>query len=220
MLDISNNINNEQKIRSIKGITFFDENNKINLNTKQNIIKDLDTLSFYDYSLFDKQVFLRAYNGKVIKAIDYELSRGCIYTCSYCVETVIQNYYGFDQKTKNGALVKAKNYLRSKSAERVYQELKHYKENLDIDLVRCQDTNFLTINRDVLSSLEKKMIENPLNLKLYIETRPEGINEISIKLLKNLGVDGIGMGIELADESYRNKELNRFVNQERIIKAF
>ena len=57
MLDISNNINNEQKIRSIKGITFFDENNKINLNTKQNIIKDLDTLSFYDYSLFDKQVY-------------------------------------------------------------------------------------------------------------------------------------------------------------------
>lgn len=220
LLDISNNINNEEKIRSIKGITFFDENNQINLNTKQNIIKDLDTLSFYDYSLFDKQVFLRAYNGKVIKAIDYELSRGCIYTCSYCVETVIQNYYGFDQKTKNGALVKAKYYLRSKSAERVYQELKHYKENLDIDLVRCQDTNFLTINRDVLNSLENKIIENPLNLKLYIETRPEGINKVSIKLLKNLGVDGIGIGIELADESFRNKELNRFVNQERIIKAF
>ena len=28
------------------------------------------------------------------------------------------------------------------------------------------------------------------------------------------------MGIELADESFRNKELNRFVNQDRIIKAF
>jgi radical SAM superfamily enzyme YgiQ (UPF0313 family) len=55
---------------------------------------------------------------------------------------------------------------------------------------------------------------------LYIETRPEGINETSIKLLKNLGVDGVGMGIELADENFRSNELNRFIGQDRIIKAF
>ena len=32
------------------------------------------------------------------------------------------------------------------------------------------------------------MINNPLNIKLYIETRPEGINEKSVILLKNLAL--------------------------------
>ena len=72
----------------------------------------------------------------------------------------------------------------------------------------------------MLNELEQMLIENPLELKLYIETRPEGINELSVKMLKNIGVDGVGMGIELANENFRNKELNRFVNQDRIIKAF
>jgi anaerobic magnesium-protoporphyrin IX monomethyl ester cyclase len=221
LLEIINNLHDKNKLKSIKGITYLDKDNKkIVANPRQNIINNLDVLDFYDYEIFDPQVFFRAYNGKVIKALDYELSRGCIYTCSYCVETVIQNYYGFDEKTKNGALVKAKNYLRCKSAENVYEELKFYKNKFKIDLVRCQDTNFLTINRDILNSLEKLLIARPLNLKLYIETRPEGINETSIKLLKNLGVDGVGMGIELADENFRSKELNRFIGQDRIIKAF
>ena len=59
-----------------------------------------------------------------------------------------------------------------------------------------------------------------LDLKLYIETRPEGINEKTIKILKSLGVIGVGMGIELAGEDFREANLNRFSNQEKIINAF
>ena len=48
----------------------------------------------------------------------------------------------------------------------------------------------------------------------------EGINEKSVNLLKNLGVDGVGMGIELSGEEFRESELNRFANQNKIINAF
>ena len=41
---------------------------------------------------------------------------------------------------------------------------------------------------------------------MYIETRPEGINDISVKLLKDLKVDGVGMGIELAAEGFREEK--------------
>ena len=58
------------------------------------------------------------------------------------------------------------------------------------------------------------------DIKLYIETRAEGINEKSIEILKKLKVDGIGMGLELSDEKYRSEHLNRFIDQEKIIKAF
>ena len=57
-----------------------------------------------------------------------------------------------------------------------------------------------------------------MNIKLYIETRAEGINEKSIQLLKKLKVDGVGMGLELSDEKYRNNHLNRFVDQSKSIK--
>ena len=53
-------------------------------------ISNLDDIPFYDYSLFEDQLFFRPFNGKVVRAVDYELSRGCPYTCTYCVETVIQ----------------------------------------------------------------------------------------------------------------------------------
>ena len=206
--------------RIINGISYKDIKNNIIINERQNIIQDLDLIPDYDYSLFDKQIFLRPYNGDVVNAIDYEISRGCIYTCTYCVETVIQKYYGFDEKTPRGALKSAKKYLRNKSAEKVYRELKSYKEKFNISLVRFQDTNFLTINPSMLKELEDLILKNPLGLKIYIETRPEGINEKSVILLKNLGVDGVGMGIELAGNNFRENNLNRFVEEDKIIKAF
>ena len=37
---------------------------------------------------------------------------------------------------------------------------------------------------------------------------------------KHLNVDGVGMGIELAGEHFREDELNRFSKQDSIFKAF
>ena len=209
----------EDELKKINGISFFN-NGKLETNRKQKIYETLDILPNYDYSLFEDQTFYRAYNGEVLRAIDYEMSRGCIYSCSYCVETVIQKYYDFEEITPTGALKSSKAYLRNKNAKKVYEELSSYKKNFDIQLVRFQDTNFLTINRKVLIELAKLIREKPLGLKLYIETRPEGINEKTIDLLIDLGVDGVGMGLELSGEDFRSANLNRFVNQEKIVNAF
>lgn len=212
-------ISEKKEIKNLNGISYLNDNNIVK-NPPQKIISNLDEIPHYDYKIFDEQTFLRPYNGEIVNAVDYELSRGCIYTCSYCVETVIQKYYGYHETTKNGALINAKQYLRQKSANRIYEELYNLQENQKINFVRCQDTNFLTINREVLNDLKSLFMKNPLKLKLYIETRPEGINEKSIELLKILNVDGVGMGIELAGEEFRKEKLNRFADQEKIIRAF
>ena len=75
---------------------------------KQDIIADMDEIGLYDYSLFDEQVFYRPYNGRVLKAINYEISRGCPLTCSYCVETVIQRYHNFTDTSNRGSLLQQK----------------------------------------------------------------------------------------------------------------
>jgi radical SAM superfamily enzyme YgiQ (UPF0313 family) len=212
---------NLNEIKKLNGINYYDKTQKkYTKNPRQDIIKDLDLISPYDYSLFDKQVFLRPYNGKVLKAIDYEISRGCIYTCSYCVETIIQKYYGFEENNKNGTLFNFKNYLRNKSAKIIFNEIVKLNNNLGIELFRCQDTNFLTINKGTLIELADLIYNSNLNIKLYIETRAEGINIKTVELLKKLKVDGVGMGVELSDQNFRETSLNRFVNQEKIENAF
>ncbi len=218
--EIADLIDQGKDIEKINGISFFKEN-KFFKNEKQKIISDLDILYPYDYDIFDDQVFLRPYNGKVIRAVDYELSRGCIYSCSYCVETIIQKYYGFeDSSTKTGAIKNFKSYLRNKQAKNIFEELKYLSEKKNINLIRCQDTNFLTNDKKILLELSELIQENKLKIYLYIETRPEGINSNSVELLKKLNVDAVGMGVELAAEDFREEKLNRFASQTKTIEAF
>lgn len=211
-----------------KGVDFtktdglaFIKNGIFHKTKKQKIIDNLDKFSPYDYDIFEDQVFFRPHNKKVVRAVDFELSRGCIYSCSYCVETVIQKYYGFlDSSKKTGAIKNFKSYLRNKSADMIYNEIKYLNKEKKIQLFRCQDTNFLTNDKSILVELANLFEKNKLNISLYIETRPEGINENSIKLLKQLRVKGVGMGVELASENFRENELNRFASQSKTINAF
>ncbi|MBC70008.1 radical SAM protein [Acinetobacter sp.] len=202
-----------------KGVSYIKENKFIST-PKQDLISNMDEIPKYDYSLFDKQVFLRPYNGEVINAVDYELSRGCMFACHYCVETIIQKYYGFNEVNKRGSISNHKAYLRNKSAKRIFDELNSLVNEYNVKLIRSQDTNFLTINKNVLSELAELIETNNLQFKMYIETRPEGINSKSVELLKKLNVDGVGMGIELSTQSFREDKLRRFADTEKIINAF
>ena len=219
LAELADKIDQGKELITTDGL-IWKKDNEIIINKPQKIISDMDTISTYDYSVFDVQIFLRPYNGRVVKGVDYELSRGCVYACSYCVETTIQQYYGFTEITDQGTIKNASGYLRSKSAKRVFEEMKTLNQKFGIEFFRCQDTNFLTIDHNVLNELAELISNSELPIYLYIETRPEGINKSSIELLKKLKVDGVGMGIEVSSEAFRKNHLNRFPAQDKIIEAF
>jgi len=219
LVELANTISNKEKFESIRGLVKKNDGKAI-VNPPQQIISDMNIIPPYDYSVFDDQVFYRSYNGKVLRGVDFELSRGCVYACSYCVETTIQRYYGFTEVTGLGVLKNAASYLRNKSAIRVFEEIKKIHEQFDVTLIRCQDTNFLTIDNSMLNQLASLLERSNLPVMLYIETRPEGINKTSVNLLKKLKVDGVGMGVEISSEEFRKTDLNRYPAQEKIIEAF
>ena len=220
LAELVRNYPDDNAIKShVKGLVYKSDESILS-NPSQDLITNMDDIPIYDYSMFDEQIFYRSYNGKVIKGVDYELSRGCPYTCTYCVETVIQKYYGFNEIAGNGVLRNAKQYLRNKSGRRVFDELKHLHENYEIEYFRCQDTNFLTINRKTLEDLAELIESHQLSIFLYIETRPESIQPKIIPLMKRLKIDGVGMGIETASEKFRKSSLNRYPSQEKIKRAF
>lgn len=219
LADLVDRLQRREEFLATRGLVWR-KDGRVVVNPPQEIVADMDCIPPYDYSLFEDQVFFRPYNGTVVRAVDYELSRGCPYTCSYCVETVIQRYYGFTERTPRGALRNPGGYLRHKSAGRAFDEMQALNRECDITLFRCQDTNFLTIDRETLLRLAQFMERSGLDVKLYIETRPDGINQESVALLKRLRVDGVGMGVELASEDFRKSNLNRFSDKDRIVEAF
>ena len=125
-----------------------------------------------------------------------------------------------DLVNKKKSELNKKNLELKKSAKRIYEEIKTLNQEFNIEFFRCQDTNFLTIDRKMLEELSELINKSGLEIFLYIETRPEGINKLSIELLKKLRVDGVGMGIEVSSESFRKDHLNRFPAQKKIIDAF
>ena len=219
LTELADKIDQRKDLLTTNGL-IWKKDGKIIINKPQQIISDMDAISTYDYSMFDDQVFLRPYNGRVVRGVDYELSRGCVYACSYCVETTIQQYYGFTEITDQGIIKNASAYLRSKSAKRIFAEMNTLNQKFGIEYFRCQDTNFLTIDHNVLNELSELINSSGLPIYLYVETRPEGINKSSVELLKKMKVDGVGMGIEVSSEAFRKNHLNRFPAQDKIIEAF
>tara|TARA_Y100001968_G_scaffold333670_1_gene398211 strand:+ start:3569 stop:5032 length:1464 start_codon:yes stop_codon:yes gene_type:complete len=203
-----------KSISSIKGTALRDH--KISERRER---VQLSEVPQYDYSIFEDQVFLRPYNGKVIRAADYEFSRGCIFTCAYCVETTIQSYLGFTKHNKIGVLQDFRKYITVKSILNTIKEIKEFR-SLNIQLLRCQDTNFLSIPREYLNEIADYLSREDIYVPLYIETRPETISPSSIELLKKLNVIGVGMGVETAAEDYREDNLNRFSSLQKIERAF
>jgi len=220
LADIADAVSAGRPLEGIQGVHRRLVDGTIASGPRQPIISDMDTIGAYDYSLFEDQVFLRPYNGQVVRAVDYELSRGCVFTCTYCVETVIQKYYGFTESNRRGALVDERRYLRNKSAQRAFDEMAWLHRERGVTLFRCQDTNFLTIDNRMLRELADLLEAAQMPIQLYVETRPEGITAASTALLKRLQVDGVGMGIEMSTQAFRENRLNRFSDQARILEAF
>ena len=69
------------------------------------------------------------------------------------------------------------------------------------------------MGKKTLNGLASLIESSDLDIKLYTETRPEGINPKSVELLTRLKVDGVGMGVELASGDFREDKLNRLTNR-------
>jgi radical SAM superfamily enzyme YgiQ (UPF0313 family) len=205
-----------EDITTIKNL-WVKKGNTIYKNDVRPLDPNLDNLPYMDLSIFDDKNFFRPFMGKVYRAIDAELSRGCYYRCNYCVETAVQDLYGYE-KSKSGIVIDDRGYHREKSVDRILAEFKFLKENFNLEFIRFQDTKFLSMRYEKLRELsEKYPVE--VGLPFYIETRPEDLTEKNSELLKVMGCVGVGMGLEQGSRVFRKNMLNRPCAEKVIIQA-
>ena len=196
--DLIKAIETDSDTTSIKNI-WTKKNDKIFRNPIRPLMQDLDKLPFPDYDLFDSRHISDM--GK------FETSRGCPYSCTYCINDYMQHLYGG-----------VGGYHREKSVKRAVDEITYFTKKYNFKWNFLIDETF-TIKADRVRDF-CKLYKEQVGVPFGCMTRPEVISEEKLKWLKEAGCDKIYMGIETGNEDYRKKLLDRHMSNQQIINAF
>lgn len=170
---------------------------------------DWEPLIFQDWSIFDKRHLLKPFMGKMYRTGFFELSRGCPYNCSYCINHLSQKIFKGLGK-----------YNREKPVEYAIKEMRHMKDAYGLELVFFNDENFLTMKNERLFDFCDKY-QSKINLPFFIMTRADSLlNEKKTAMLKKAGCITIGIGVESGNEEMRKKLLNKNIPNSVYEKAF
>ncbi|MFA5261954.1 MAG: radical SAM protein [Candidatus Omnitrophota bacterium] len=154
-------------------------------------IQDLDSLPGFDKSLWEDYIRL----GDIYFTM---ASRGCPFRCTYC----FNNFYsqlGGPHKTK---------YVRQRSAEHMLQELRHARRRYKLRLVEFEDDIF-TFNKkwlkDFLAQYKKE-----IGIPFQCLSHSSFMDGDVIRWLSEAGCRFVQMGIQSADEDFKNRMIKRY----------
>jgi len=203
-LDIANRIDSGKSLSGIKNLWIKKENNDIEKNDLRPLIDPLDQLPHADFDIYDERSFYRPYHGKIYRCVDYELSRGCVHDCSFCLSPFQRNIYG-----------SPKNFRREKSMEKIIDEISYLKKRYKLDIIRYQDETFLNMKSDKLRELSLAYKKH-VNLPFIIETTINSITEDKIKSLRQMRCLSVSIGLESGSKFIRDCVLKKplFTNDE------
>jgi radical SAM superfamily enzyme YgiQ (UPF0313 family) len=157
------------------------------------LIKDLDTLPFYDREIYARYTL---YAG-----------RGCPKSCSFCFNKSFNSLY-----KDNGHVV------RRRSIDHLIAELKDLKRSGKSGFITIDDDSFTLAPRSWLHGFFT-VYEKEIGIPFKINSPPEALDEDLVKRLKRAGVFAVKMGIESGNETVRNTILNKNLSEECILKA-
>lgn len=180
-------------ISSIKNLIFKNENGEI-IKTAVEALLDQDTLPKFPYKYLNTFYPVKNYLAKTFMGnttLSYHSSMGCPFTCSFCAVVPIYNAR-----------------WKGMSANRIYEDVKYFKENYNIDAIEFHDNNFFTSKKRVLEFSE--LILND-NISYWGEGRIDTINMYSdddLKLMRKAGCKMIFLGAETGNDEVL-KQMNK-----------
>ncbi|MBW2617696.1 MAG: radical SAM protein [Deltaproteobacteria bacterium] len=137
--------------------------------------------------------------------INYELSRGCPYNCTYCANGALKKLYkGLGR------------FCRSKPVEQSISELEHLVDKHGFDFVRFWDEDFTALRPELLAEYAEQYIAR-INLPFIIFSRADSVTEEKVRILKEMGCRTFAIGIESGNEHIRRNVLNRQVSNRTIV---
>ncbi len=161
-------------LEKIAGIIWRGEEG-VKVNSPRPYVEDLNKVPFPDRSLVDLNKYIPTIsNYRRLPSATMMASRGCSYSCTFC------------QATRN---------VRFRDPENVLDELEKLVSRYGIRDVTFYDDTF-TLNREITLKISEGIIERKLNLTWAANARPQGLDEVLLRKMKESGCWRLLFGIE------------------------
>ena len=203
--ELLDRLDKKDKITDIKNL-WVKDGDKIYRNSMRELVS-LDSLPVLDWSLFSEQHIFSPLNRRMRRVGPVEFSRGCPYSCSYCSCTALRN------------LTAPQRYLRHKSIEKAIADLITLRDKYNVEIFYFLDETFLSMDINVFRNFAKEY-KRQVGIPFYGMTHPTSVTEEKVKILEQMGCYLMTIGIEVGNEKFRSKILNRHVKNKRIIDVF
>lgn len=210
LLELVTNLEKGEHIGGIPNV-WTKKKGQVIKNDVRPLLDDLDVLPFPDFDLFDDRHFVQGISiqsrlvDKRVGAV--EASRGCPYSCSYCVNAFLQGLTRGKSK-----------YHREKSVRRAVDEIAYYVERFRLEYIYFIDETFLFQPHRLreFAGVYKQRVGLPFSFM----THPQTVTEEKIQIIAEAGADMALVGIECGDEGFRRSVLHRPVTDLDIRQAF
>ena len=166
------------------------------------------TLPFLDWSDCSDVHFMYPFQGRLYRRGSVYLSRGCPYSCKYCINDFYERKLG-DQGYR----------VRTKEVDFAIRELVHLKNTHDLEFLRFWDETFLAFPMDYFKAFAERYAAE-VALPFTIESTAPTITESKVKLLTEMGCVSVSIGVETTDDAYRRKILGKPLSNRQFEEAF
>ena len=188
----------EKKEDVTKTASLYYKKNGVVHHNKLAPLTNMDELPIMDWSFWDDAHFVKAYDGKLYRQGNIELSRGCPQKCTYCINETWRNEF-FETGSK---------LIRKKSIRKLIDEVKILRDKYNLNMFAFADDNFLALTRDKMDEF-RDLWKKEIGLPFWLNTTLESVTDWRLDALKECGCAGIGIGLESGNEWLRNHILKR-----------
>tara|TARA_B100000315_G_C14582679_1_gene591341 strand:- start:1208 stop:2443 length:1236 start_codon:yes stop_codon:yes gene_type:complete len=194
---------NRRSFEPIKGIAYRD-GNKVKINEKRSLIKDIDTIPYPAYERFSMEYYrmLRSAGAApFMKNSDFFMSmlsgRGCLFECNFC--------YRMDKG------------LRTRKDEYIIDEMKMLNRDYGITFISFAD-ELLMSSVSRVESLCENIIKAKIDIQWMCNGRLNYAKPALLKLMKKAGCVCINYGVEAMDDLVL-KNMNKGLTVKQVIKG-
>jgi len=209
IVDLANRIDAGEDLTTVPG-TWAKQNGEIIRNPARQLM-EVEDLAVPDFDpgrtvrINDDRIERDIYPPNLGSQYAIMTTRGCPFSCSFCIESVYQDMFG------------KKNHLRRRSVDVVIAELVEAKKKYPISSVMFYDDVFTTHPRWLKEFAERYKAE--VGLPFWCYTYPTTTKRSEIEMLRDAGCVSMTMGIQSGSEEILNDGMNRPVPQQKAIEA-
>lgn len=209
LLELCDALQKNKSINGIKNLWVKDKKNPqvVYKNPPRNL-KDLNTLPVPDFSDFNDYDFYRPLDGNRYKMMNTDISRGCVFKCSYCSNHLLQELFSG-----------CGNYHRKKDPHLAIAHIKQLKDRYQFNAVRFWDEDFTVFPAAYLKEFAR-LYKAEVNLPFVVYAGTRSVTREKVEYLKEMGCITMAMAIESGNYWMRKYVLNRDITDEDIIEKY